>query len=81
MVDAGDFGLQEIFTFDFFSDTNIADSSQSSFNDLGQLAINFTFGGGNVGGVLVSNVVAIPEPGSLALLLSLSGVFALRRSR
>jgi hypothetical protein len=46
--------------------TGNSDGRPSGFNNLGQLAFWASFNGGS--GIFVSNVVAVPEPASLALL-------------
>ena len=61
----------------FAGGTGNEDGRASSFNDLGQLAFIATFTNGS-SGIFVSNLVAVPEPSSLAL-LTLAGLAMLRR--
>jgi hypothetical protein len=75
--------FRTIAELDYASHSNNEDGRASGFNDLGQLVFRATFNDGT-SGVFVSDLVAVPEPESLAL-LSLGGValvsLKLRRTR
>ena len=58
--------IRTIQTLSFTTGSNNNDGRQSAFNDLGQLAYTASFTDGSQG-VFVSNLVAIPEPSSLAI--------------
>ena len=75
--------LRRISFVTFADETGNGDGRASAFNDSGQLAfrLNFT---DRTSGTFISNRVAtspVPEPGSLAVLLSVAGLGALRRRR
>lgn len=68
-----------ISTLGFIGGTGNGDGRASGFNDRGQLAFMASFTDGS-SGVFVSNLVAVPEPVSLSLLvLGVISAYALRR--
>ena len=70
-------GLQPITSFQLYSSpTGASGGGGSAFNDLGQVAVEFIVNSSNSGGILVTNVIRIPEPNS-AVLLSALGVLCL----
>ena len=71
--------LRTISDLSFFGHTGNEDGVGSSFNDLGQLVFAAFFTDDSEG-IFVSNLVAVPEPASLAF-LALSGVSLLSRRR
>ncbi len=73
-----DFRMIRNLTFGHHKSTGNEDGRASGFNDLGQLAFRATFTDGT-SGIFVSNLVAVPEPSSLAL-LALAGLAMLRRN-
>jgi len=66
-VEPGDFRTIE--SLSFLGGTGNDDGRQSAFNDLGQLAFQARFTDGTEG-IFVSNLVAVPEPSNLLLILS-----------
>jgi hypothetical protein len=63
----------------FSGNGNNEEGHRSGFNDRGQLAFWAQFPGGGASGIFVSNLVAIPEPGTLALVGIPALVMLLRR--
>jgi hypothetical protein len=78
LIDLGPQGLQPITNIHLFDDTGNGDGLPSSFNDLGQLAVLFHVGSGNSGGIAVSSLVYVPEPGG-AMVASVAIVAMTRR--
>jgi hypothetical protein len=70
LIDYGSSGLLPISRMDFFSEAGSSDGRRTAFNNLGQFALSFLVAGGNSGGILVSDFVAVPEPCSVALTLT-----------
>jgi hypothetical protein len=64
--------------FSFYGNGNNEEGHRSGFNDRGQLAFFAQFPGGS-SGIFVSNLVAIPEPGILALVGIPALIMLLRR--
>jgi len=64
----------------YFSISGNEDGRSSAFNDLGQVAFSATFTDGT-SGVFISNLVAVPEPSSIALILSAFLGLCLRKTR
>ena len=75
---ANDFRTIKDLGFGSYQSTGNEDGRPSSFNDLGQLVFHANFTDGS-SGIFVSNLVAVPEPSSLAL-LTLAALAMLRRN-
>jgi hypothetical protein len=79
-VAPGDFRTIGGLLFGLYEPTGNSDGRGSGFNNLGQLAFWSSFTDGS-SGIFVSNAVAVPEPSTILLLLSVACALAASRSR
>jgi hypothetical protein len=81
LIDYGSSGLLPVSAMFFFKEAGSGDGRRTAFNNLGQFTLSFLINGGSAGGILVSDFVAVPEPCSVALTITLAVSFAACRTR